>query len=70
MLGNNVVAQYQAIGALLPLTDYFQKWSEEAGSDVTADFWPGDTYYYKIGRTGGVRPLVSRRATCGTAPTS
>ena len=49
MLGNNVVAQYQAIGALLPLTDYFQKWSEEAGSDVTADFWPGDTYYYKIG---------------------
>jgi ABC-type glycerol-3-phosphate transport system substrate-binding protein len=48
MLGNNVVAQYQAIGALLPLTDYFQQWSEEVGSDVTADFWPGDTYYYQI----------------------
>lgn len=49
MLGNNVVAQYQAIGALLPLTSYLDQWSKEVGTDVTADFWPGDTYYYKIG---------------------
>jgi ABC-type glycerol-3-phosphate transport system substrate-binding protein len=48
MLGNNVVAQYQAIGALTPLTDYFEAWSAEVGYDVTTDFWPGDTYYYLI----------------------
>ncbi len=48
MLGNNVVAQYQALGALAPLTDYFAAWSEEVGSDITEDFWPGDYYYYLI----------------------
>ncbi len=48
MLGNNVVAQYQALGALAPLTEYFEAWSEEVGSDITEDFWPGDYYYYLI----------------------
>lgn len=48
MLGNNVVAQYQAIDALLPLTDYFEAWSEEVGFDITEDIWPGDFGYYFI----------------------
>jgi ABC-type glycerol-3-phosphate transport system substrate-binding protein len=48
MLGNNVVAQYQALGALTPLTDYLAAWSEDVGSDVTEDFWPGDYGYYLI----------------------
>lgn len=48
MLGNNVVAQYQAIGALTSLSPYFEAWSQEAGTDITADFWPGDYYYYLL----------------------
>lgn len=48
MLGNNVVAQYQAIDALLPLTAYFEAWSEEVGFDITEDIWPGDFGYYLI----------------------
>jgi ABC-type glycerol-3-phosphate transport system substrate-binding protein len=46
MLGNNVVAQFQALGALEPLTRYFEQWSEEAGRDITQDIWPGDELYY------------------------
>jgi ABC-type glycerol-3-phosphate transport system substrate-binding protein len=48
MLGNNVVAQYQALGALVPLTDYFQAWSDEVGRDITEDIWPGDYGYYLL----------------------
>ncbi len=46
MLGNNVVAQFQALGALEPLTAYFDAWSEEIGRDITEDIWPGDELYY------------------------
>lgn len=46
MLGNNVVAEFQALDALMPLTDYFNQWSEEVGRDVTEDIWPGDHLYY------------------------
>ena len=46
MLGNNVVAEFQALDALLPLTSYFEAWSAEAGSDQVADIWPGDKLYY------------------------
>jgi ABC-type glycerol-3-phosphate transport system substrate-binding protein len=46
MLGNNVVAEFQALGALSPMTSYFEAWSAEAGSDVTEDIWPGDKLYY------------------------
>lgn len=46
MLGNNVVAQFQALGALEPLTTYFDAWSKEAGSDIAKDIWPGDELYY------------------------
>ena len=49
MLGNNVVAQFQALGALEPLTSYFDAWSEEIGRDITEDIWPGDELYYKLG---------------------
>ena len=48
MLGNNVVAQFQALGALEPLTTYFAQWSEEIGRDITEDIWPGDALYYNL----------------------
>jgi ABC-type glycerol-3-phosphate transport system substrate-binding protein len=48
MLGNNVVAQFQALDALEPLTAYFDAWSEEIGRDITEDIWPGDELYYKL----------------------
>lgn len=46
MLGNNVVAEFHALDALLPMTEYFNAWSEEAGRDITEDIWPGDHLYY------------------------
>ncbi len=49
MLGNNVVAQFQAIGALAPLTQYFAAHGEKHGYDVAADIWPGDRGYYELG---------------------
>ncbi|MCC6315704.1 MAG: sugar ABC transporter substrate-binding protein [Thermomicrobiales bacterium] len=48
MLGNNVVAEFQALGALAPLTDYFKQWSDEIGRDITEDIWPGDKLYYNL----------------------
>jgi ABC-type glycerol-3-phosphate transport system substrate-binding protein len=45
-LGNNVVAQFQAMGALEPLDRYFEAESRRLGRDITADFWPGDRAYY------------------------
>lgn len=48
MLGNNVVAEFQALGALAPMGEYFSQWSTEAGTDITTDFWPGDVLYYNL----------------------
>ncbi len=48
MMGNDVVAQYAATGALAPLDSYFQAWSKEVGHDITTDILPGDHLYYKI----------------------
>jgi multiple sugar transport system substrate-binding protein len=48
MLGNNVVAEFQALGALAPMTEYLAAWSAEAGADQTADYWPGDVLYYQL----------------------
>ena len=48
MLGNNVVAQYQHIGALAPLDDYVNAESTKRGDDITKDFWPGDKLYYYL----------------------
>jgi multiple sugar transport system substrate-binding protein len=48
MLGNNVVAQFQHIGALAPLDDYVTAESTRVGKDITADFWPGDKLYYYL----------------------
>lgn len=48
MLGNNVVAQFHALGALEPLTRYFEQWSQEIGGDVTQGIWPGDELYYQL----------------------
>lgn len=46
MTGNNVVAQFQAIGALAPLDDAFAAYDAANGTDVAADVWPGDKGYY------------------------
>jgi ABC-type glycerol-3-phosphate transport system substrate-binding protein len=46
MMGNDVVAQYAAIGALAPLDHYFDAWSTSVGHNITADFYPGDHLYY------------------------
>jgi len=48
MMGNDVVAQYQHIGALAPLDQYVAAESARVGSDITADFWPGDKLYYYL----------------------
>lgn len=48
MLGNNVVAEFQALGALEPLTPYFEQWSQEIGRDITQDIWAGDELYYQL----------------------
>ncbi len=48
MMGNDVVAQYAATGALAPLDSYFAAWSKEVGHDITTDILPGDHLYYKI----------------------
>jgi len=48
MMGNDVVAQYAATGALAPLDSYFQAWSKQVGHDITTDILPGDHLYYKI----------------------
>jgi len=46
MLGNNVVAQFQATGSLAPLDDYVAAYEAESGIKVTDDMWPGDQGYY------------------------
>jgi ABC-type glycerol-3-phosphate transport system substrate-binding protein len=48
MLGNNVVAQFQAAGAIAPLDEYFANYNKEHGVDVAADVWPGDKGYYSL----------------------
>lgn len=57
-LGNNVVAQFQAIGALEPLDRYFAQASAAAGRDITADFWPGDRGYYFLAGHWWAAPLA------------
>ena len=46
MLGNDVVAQYAASGALAPLDSYVDQWSKEEGTDVKKDMYDGDISYY------------------------
>jgi multiple sugar transport system substrate-binding protein len=58
MLGNNVVAEFQALEALSPLTSYFDQWSQQAGRDVTQDIWPGDKLYYFLGNDWWASPVA------------
>jgi ABC-type glycerol-3-phosphate transport system substrate-binding protein len=58
MMGNDVVAQYAAIGALAPLDSYFQAWSKEVGSDITQDMYPGDHLYYKWKNSWYASPIA------------
>lgn len=59
MLGNNVVAQYQAQGQLLALDDYMTQWASDEGvEDVAADYWPGDELYYKLDGSWWAAPLT------------
>ena len=46
MLGNDVVAQYAANGALAPLDPYLAGWSKQEGTDVKKDMYAGDLAYY------------------------
>jgi ABC-type glycerol-3-phosphate transport system substrate-binding protein len=46
MLGNDVVAQYAANGALAPLDSYVAGWSKAEGIDVKKDMYAGDISYY------------------------
>lgn len=57
-LGNNVVAQFQAIGALSPLDDYFAAYSKEHGYEVAEDVWPGDKGYYHLDGHWWASPLA------------
>lgn len=62
-MGNNVVAQFQAIGALEPLDRYIADWSKAEGSDVTKDYYPGDIGYYRIkGQYWGAPLAVETRS--------
>jgi ABC-type glycerol-3-phosphate transport system substrate-binding protein len=58
MLGNNVVAQFQAAGALAPLDEYFAAYGEEHGYDVAADVWPGDKGYYNLDGKWWASPVI------------
>jgi multiple sugar transport system substrate-binding protein len=63
MLGNNVVAQFQAAGALVPLDDYFVAYGKAHHLEVAADVWPGDKgYYYLNGHWWGSPVCVETRA--------
>lgn len=46
MLGNNVVAQFQAAGSLAPLDEYVAAYDAENGTDIVSEIWPGDKGYY------------------------
>lgn len=46
MLGNNVVAQFQATGSLYPLDEFVATYDAENGTDIVEDIWPGDKGYY------------------------
>src|SRR4029079_2860171 len=58
MLGNNVVAQFVAAGALAPLDDYFAACGTEPGSAVAADVWPGDKGYYSLDGKWWASPVI------------
>ena len=58
MLGNNVVAEFQALDALAPMGEYFSQWSTDVGSDITEDFWPGDKLYYNLNDEWWASPVA------------
>ncbi len=63
MLGNNVVAQFQAAGALAPLDDYIAAYDKETGDDFAANVWPGDKGYYNLAGKWWASPVnVETRA--------
>lgn len=49
MLGNNVVAQFQATGSLHPLDEYVAAWDKEHNTKIEDEIWPGDKGYYILG---------------------
>ena len=48
MLGNDVVSQFQALGALASLDSYMAAYGAAKGYDVAGDIWAGDADYYHI----------------------
>lgn len=63
MLGNNVVAQFQATGSLAPLDDYFKAYDKTNSADVEGNVWPGDKGYYYLDNHWWASPVsVETRA--------
>lgn len=63
MLGNNVVAQFQAAGALEPLDEYFKAYDAANKTDVAGNVWPGDRGYYHLAEHWWASPVsVETRA--------
>ena len=58
MLGNNVVAQFQAAGALAPLDDYFAAYDKANGVKVEDEVWPGDKGYYYLAKHWWASPVA------------
>jgi ABC-type glycerol-3-phosphate transport system substrate-binding protein len=58
MLGNNVVAQFQAAGALTPLDAYFEQYDKENNTDVASEVWPGDKGYYNLAGHWWASPVM------------
>jgi ABC-type glycerol-3-phosphate transport system substrate-binding protein len=58
MLGNNVVAQFQATGSLAPLDPYFADYDKANNTKVEDDVWPGDKGYYHLGGHWWASPIA------------
>lgn len=58
LLGNNVVAQFQATGSLAPLDEYVAAYDAENGTNVVDDIWPGDKGYYILGGKLWASPIA------------
>ena len=58
MLGNNVVAQFQATGSLAPLDEYVAAYDTEHGTKLVDDIWPGDKGYYILGGKLWASPIA------------
>ena len=69
MLGNNVVAQFQATGSLAPLDDYFAAYEHRPASTSRPTSGRAIKGYYILDGKCGPRPSRSKRVRCSIART-